>query len=225
MSVESSESPQPAPVKKGTGCGLLAWVVILVIGLAVAAVLIREAKIEQERQEAAKTQRLQVRSAQLSQVGKDVLKASELIQQGDVPRALDILQSQQTILASLASEATSAGDTADGEDIVAKRTALAGVVSAIKQKQEETRQFAEDQVGSLEKHFPGVSKKVEEAKPAETPATPAGSATPATPGQPGAEAPSATPATPAAPATPAPTPMPAPSASAPAAQPKAPGGP
>jgi hypothetical protein len=220
MSVESSESPQPTPVKKGTGCGLLAWVVILAIGLAVAVLLIHEAKVEQERQKAAKDKRLEVRSTQLAAVGTDVLKAADLIQQGDIARGLDVLQSQQTILGSLVTEAQSSGDTSDATDIVARREALSGVVAAIKQKQEETRQFAADQVSLLEKQFPGVAKKAQaaqEAKPGETPAAPGETSALTEPAKPGAEAPAATPATPA--------PAPTPATPAPAEAPKSPGGP
>jgi len=144
-------------VQQRRGCGLLTWVVILVVVLAVAAYLIHRAQVEEfKRQQAEQVQRRAVRATQLDQVGNSLAQALEAVQAGDIASALLIIESQEKILASIAQEAASSQDAEDASDAVDKKGALAQVRTAIRQKQEEMKAFAVQELLGLATEFPQV---------------------------------------------------------------------
>ena len=202
-----AESPE-AP-KRGRGCGLVTWIIILIIGLIVAALIVHNAQVQQKKAQEEKAMRHSVRATQLSQVGDGIAKAVQLIKQGDIKAGLDALQAQSNVLSAMGQEAASSGDVEDANDIVRRRAAVNAVVDAIKQKQQELQAFAEQQVASLATDFPSVKQALEAAPAASgAPAQPEGeeatppeaaTAQPAPSGTP--VAPQGAPAAPQAPAT------------------------
>lgn len=177
--------------KKGKGCGLVTWIIILIIGLIVAALVVHNAQVQQKKAVQEKAMRHSIRETQLSQVGDGIAKAVQLIRQGDLKAGLDALQAQSNVLSAMGQEAASSGDVEDANDVVRRRATVNAVVDAIKQKQQELQAFVEQQVASLAADFPQV-KQALEAAPATSgaPAQPEGEA--ATPSGTGAAQPAPT---------------------------------
>jgi len=202
-------TPPAQQQKAGRGCGLFTWIVILAIGLIVAVLIVHKAQVEQQKKLAAeKASRHSVRVTQMGQIGDNVAKAVEYIRQGDLSRGIEILEAQSATLSALATEASSNGDSEDATDAVNKKAVVGSVLTAIKQKQEELKTFAEEQAASLAAQFPQV-KAAPQAPPAEAaPEAPAPAGQPVPPtGAPAAAPPPAAPGAPpayppAAPATP-----------------------
>lgn len=159
--------------KKGRGCGLVTWVVILIIGLIVAAVIIHNAQVQQQKALQERAMRHSVRENQLSQVGEGIAKAARLLKQGDLAGALDALEAQSNVLSAMGKEAATSGDVEDANDIMRRKAAVGTVLEAVKQKQQEFQAFAEQQMASLATDFPNVRQALEAAPAAsEAPAQP-----------------------------------------------------
>lgn len=149
--------------RKGRGCGLVTWVVILIIGLIVAAVIIHNAQVQQQKALQEKAMRHSVRETQLSQVGEGIAKAALLLKQGDLAGALDALEAQTNVLSAMGKEAATSGDVEDANDIMRRKAAVSTVLEAVKQKQQELQAFAEQQIASLASDFPSVRQALEAA--------------------------------------------------------------
>ncbi|MCX7598162.1 MAG: hypothetical protein N2512_04760 [Armatimonadetes bacterium] len=188
--------------KKGRSCGLVTWILILIIGLIVAALIVHNAHVQQQKALQEKAMRHSVRQSQLSQVGEGIAKAAQLLKQGDLGGALDALEAQSNVLSALGKEAASSGDVEDANDIMRRKTAVSAVLDAVRQKQQELQAFAEQQMASLATDFPKVRQALEAVPAAsEAPAQP--ETQEAAPSQTGTAQPA--PGAAAVPAQPAPT--------------------
>ena len=147
------------------GCSLFAWIVILAIILAVAAYLVHKAQVEEQKRKAEElAKRRAVRQSQLAAIGNDIAKALEVAQEGDIAKTLMILEAQENLLATIAREASASGDNEDAQEIVAYKAAVSQVADAIRQKEEELKTFAIQQISSLGSKFPQVKEVLTELK-------------------------------------------------------------
>ncbi len=164
----SAQPPAPAEGRpKRGGCGLIAWIVILAVALAVAAYLVHRAQVEEERRrQAEKMQRKSVRASQLQHVGEELAKALEAAKAGDIGKALLILEAQSNILSSIATEAAASHDAEDANNALEKKRLVTQVANSIRQKQEEVKTFAASQISSLASAFPQIQEAaVEQPQP------------------------------------------------------------
>ncbi|MBC7286758.1 MAG: hypothetical protein H5T86_01695 [Armatimonadetes bacterium] len=172
-SASDSERPAAAqPSGRGgkRGCGVLAWIVVLAVVVAVVAYLLHQAQVQEQRRLAEeKAQRHAVRQSQLSSIGDDIAKALQYAQEGDLAKTLMILDAQQNLLATIAREASASGDQEDATQIVDYKAAVAQVADAIRQKQQELNELAVQQIASLGSKFPQVQRAASQlgAQPAE----------------------------------------------------------
>lgn len=163
--VEAARPEQPSPPRR-RGCGLLGWIVILAVALAVAAYLVHKAQVEElRRRQEEQMKRKSVRAAQLQQVGQELAAALEAAQAGDIARALVILDSQSSILSSIATEASASSDAEDANDAVEKKRIVSQIANSIRQKQEEVKAFAVSEISRLATQFPQVRKAAAQPAP------------------------------------------------------------
>jgi hypothetical protein len=136
---------------------LFTWIVILAVVIAVAAYLVHRAQVEElKRQQAEQMERRAVRATQLQQVGQDLAKALDAAQRGDISTALLILEAQDNVLGAIAKEASASQDAEDANDVISKKAAVARVRDAIRQKEEEVKALAVQEISGLGTHFPRV---------------------------------------------------------------------
>ncbi len=154
------QAAAPEPAKSGgRGCSLFAWIVVLAVILAVAAYLVHRAQVEeQKRKQEELAQRRAVRESQVSAIGEDIAKALRVAQEGDIAKALMILEAQENLLATIAREASASGDNEDAQRIIEYKAAVGAVADAIRQKQEELRTFVIQQISGLGTKFPQVQR-------------------------------------------------------------------
>ncbi len=150
------EPEQPRRTKRGRGVGTLIVVVILV-ALIVFWIMAAINSQRKRQEQIARQQREQQYEMELRGIHSSVITATQAAKNGNIAKALSLLDDVTQKLGSLADRATAEGDSDYAANVIQRRKAALAAATAIREKFDELKSLAIEQLAKVEIGLPPVA--------------------------------------------------------------------